>query len=355
MTQSENSRESNYIRGFDGIRAIAVIIVIMGHGNISGPLLREHHPIAFNLLAAPRGVDIFFVLSGFLITILLLQERHTFGQVNLGNFFIRRAFRLLPLYYLYCAALVIFSLFVATGFRWDGLPYLVLNIFNFAPKVYRTAVNGHIWSLSVEWHFYLFWPIIFCFFSRGRLIPVAALVALVCACMLAIEHLPRDKAYNYMSWTIPAACPIVIGALAAMLLDRNRYVPFIALPVGVLLYVLPALYSLPISGSAVRATGIALVILWIFCNQNSRLVSALEISPLRFIGVISYGLYVWHGFFMGTGPSRRSTQIWPPNQLAGFVLTVIVAPLSYYYFERPIQALQKRFLRPKNSPASSQN
>lgn len=349
-----STRESNYIRGFDGIRAVAVLIVIAGHGNITGPLLRESFPAVFSLVAASRGVDIFFVLSGFLITTLLLGEQDRNGGIDLRNFFIRRAFRILPLYYLYSTALILLSLTVATGFRWEGLPYLLLNIFNFVPSEYRTAITGHIWSLSIEWHFYLVWPLIFvALFVRSRFLPIAALFFLLVACILTVKYAPRQGAYNYLGWTIPAAAPIIVGALAAMLLNGRRVCPVWFLPTGLLIYAWPALEPLPLSGGTVRATGIALCVTWIYCNQKSTVVSLLEFRPLRFTGMISYGLYVWHVFFMGTGPARLPGQIWPPDQLTGFVLTLIVAPLSFYYFERPVQALQKKLLRKKGPPENA--
>ncbi|MCO5065313.1 MAG: acyltransferase [Rhizobiaceae bacterium] len=343
-----SNRERHYIRGFDGIRAIAVLIVILGHANITGPLFREHYPFVFYLVTAPRGVDIFFVLSGFLITTLLIGEYDRYHSVNLWNFLVRRSFRLLPLYYLYCAALIVFSLIFVTGFRWEGLPFLLLNIFNFVPNGLRTAINGHIWSLSIEWHFYLVWPLVFAsFFSRGKTIPILALIGTLLACVVAIRYYPRSGMFNYLAWTIPAAIPIVIGALAAMLFGRRKSFHWIALPVGLFLYALPGLQSFPLTGAMLRASGVALVVIWVYCNQQSFVVSALEFRPLRFIGMISYGLYVWHVFFIGTGPSRAAGQNWPPNQMLGLVLTMIVAPLSYYYFERPMQSLQKRFLQPR--------
>lgn len=336
-----STRESNYIRGFDGIRAIAVIMVLVGHANITAPLLRNDYPALYGMVAASRGVDIFFVLSGFLITTLLLNERLKYGDIDLRNFFIKRAFRLLPLYYLFCAMVITMTMTANTQYNLGGLAYLLPNVANFTPKEYSSAMTNHMWSLSVEWHFYLFWPFAFVFMAKyGKIGHVIGLMVLIAACVIVL-----DKAPHYASWTIPAAIPIIIGALSAILLDNRKTAPWSLLPLGLSLYAAPSLMDFSFATSVVRSLGIAFILIWIYRHQYSIVVRCLEVSPLRFVGVISYGLYVWHAFLMGTGPYRASGQNWPPAQEVGFVLLLLVAPLSYYGFERPIQSIQVRLLR----------
>ena len=343
-----STRESNYIRGFDGIRAIAVILVIVGHANITAPLLRTDYPALYGMVAASRGVDIFFVLSGFLITTLLLNERLKHGRVDLRNFFIKRAFRLLPLYYLFCAMVIAMTIAANTSYKWGGLAYLLPNVANFTPHEYGSAMTNHMWSLSVEWHFYLFWPFVFVMMAKyGKIGHATALTALIGACVVVFENAP-----HYAVWTIPAAVPIITGALAAILLDDRDTVPWSLLPLGLSLYAAPSLMHFPFAASVVRSAGVAFILIWIYRHQSSTVVRCLEISPLRFIGLISYGLYVWHAFLMGTGPYRATGQNWPPTQEVGFVLLLLIAPLSYYGFERPVQSIQMKWLRRREKPSS---
>jgi peptidoglycan/LPS O-acetylase OafA/YrhL len=355
VLRQESSRSKHYIRGFDGVRAIAVLMVIVGHMALTKTYLAADYLRLYGLVAASRGVDIFFVLSGFLITTLLIGEFERTRQVDLRNFYVRRAFRILPLYYLYCAIVIGLSLVGSTGFKWPALPYLLGHLFNFVPRGYRSAIDGHIWSLSIEWHFYLIFPLMFAaLYARRRSALVAALLVIIAACIVTFKLVPKAGSFIYLLWTIPAAVPIAVGSLAALVLRNRKALPVIALPLGLALYALPAFSVLPPEYvNTVRACGTALCISWIYYNQDTLLVSALEAQPLRYIGEISYGLYVWHALLMGTGPSRFPGQTWPPDQWTGLVLLLLVAPLSYHGFERPVQALQKRFLRPAPVPAGS--
>ena len=95
--------------------------------------------------------------------------------------------------------------------------------------------------------------------------------------------------------------------------------------------------------SYLRTVGIAIAIAWLYFNQVGRLVNLLELRPLKYIGVISYGIYMYQGLFLSTGPYRALDQTWPPSQAIGFVLLLLSAPLSYHYFEKPFLRLKDRF------------
>jgi peptidoglycan/LPS O-acetylase OafA/YrhL len=96
-------------------------------------------------------------------------------------------------------------------------------------------------------------------------------------------------------------------------------------------------------GDQLRALGIALMIGSIYLNQRALLVGILELRPLSYLGKISYGIYMWQGFFLATGPSREAGQTWPPNPLVGLAMLCVVAPLSYHFFENPFLRLKQRF------------
>ena len=96
-------------------------------------------------------------------------------------------------------------------------------------------------------------------------------------------------------------------------------------------------------GNYLRGVGLMVMIAWVYLNQKSFVARALNIPPLRYIGTISYGLYIYQGFFLATGSYRFPGQTWPPNSVDGFVLLVIVAPLSFHFFEKPFLRLKSRF------------
>jgi peptidoglycan/LPS O-acetylase OafA/YrhL len=102
-----------------------------------------------------------------------------------------------------------------------------------------------------------------------------------------------------------------------------------------------------------QSAGAALLIMWVYVNQSSRVVAILELSLLNYIGIISYGVYMWQGFFLSTGPDRAAGQIWPPAPLIGLAGLCVVAPLSFHFFEKPFLDLKSR-LGPKWTAAGEE-
>ena len=153
--------------------------------------------------------------------------------------------------------------------------------------------------------------------------------------------------YFLHRWTIVAGGNIAIGCLAAMLVttahQRFREVlgSRLLLYLGVALYASSLVPAMP--HAHLRPFGIGLFVVWIYLNQSSRLTQFLEIKGLAYLGMISYGIYMYQGFFLSTGPNRFPGQEWPPHPLVGLMLLCIVAPLSFHYFERPFMRLKSKF------------
>src|SRR5665213_839715 len=151
-----------YIRGLDGLRAFSVLLVIASHMGILStlpetPWFRDRFYLLFS---STQGVHIFFVISGFLITRLLLKERLETGRIHIKNFIIRRFLRLMPVLYLY---LGIQAALMAAGImtrNWLGLLIAAFYMFNFAPRIVCSNELSHLWSLAVEEQFYLLWPLL---------------------------------------------------------------------------------------------------------------------------------------------------------------------------------------------------
>ena len=144
---------------------------------------------------------------------------------------------------------------------------------------------------------------------------------------------------------------IALGATAALLLEwsprRNRWRRLFAHPAtlgaGLGLFFHTLLIDSGDYGGQVRGVGIALGIGWIYLNQASLPAAFLDLPPLRYLGRISYGIYMWQGFFLATGPGRLEGQTWPPETWTGFALLAVIAPLSYHVFEKPILRFKNRF------------
>ncbi|MHA3904152.1 acyltransferase family protein [Castellaniella sp. WN] len=204
------------IKGFDGLRGLAVLLVIISHGGF-WTLLNVDHTIFARTLTAELGVTIFFVLSGFLITSLLFEERRVTGTVSLLGFYMRRALRIFPLYFLSLSIAPVLQYMelirLSNCTYWHAFTYTM----NFAPKECVLASYSHFWSLAVEEHFYLIWPLVFLLLRRWALV-FMVLVVLICWIVSANGSFwlaSFSEKYYINRWSIPAAAPIAIGCIGA--------------------------------------------------------------------------------------------------------------------------------------------
>jgi peptidoglycan/LPS O-acetylase OafA/YrhL len=346
--------QTKRIYGFDAIRAASVLLVIASHVGLTEGSQSTLLTKLFSVFNASFGVRSFFVLSGFLISTLLIEEYERSGTVHIRAFIIRRALRILPLYFI-----VLLSLwpYFEAGRFWQPLhtaAYAVFFVYNFIPTELNVHYLSHLWSLGVEEQFYILWPVLFGFLAASRrwLVVICLAIVIVCAIRMNVGYGEATINYYPNRWTVPAIYPIALGATLAMLIsDKDwgtqirTYVAFpVAALVACILVCLPLLYL----GSAVvevlGTLGIAIMVGWIYTNQERSIVRALEWLPLRYTGAISYGLYMWQGVFTGNGPERQLLSF-PPDPLVGAAITFPVAVISYHCFEQPILRLRGRILR----------
>ena len=369
----------SYIPALDGVRALAVLGVMAYHGGI--PWL----PAGF------LGVDAFFVLSGFLITSLLISEwqrRHTIG---LGQFWARRARRLLPALLLLLVFVVLYAAFVVPAGTYPGLRLDALSTLFYVANWHFILIGGnyfnqtglpslltHTWSLAVEEQFYLLWPLVVLGVLKftGRLWALLALSvvgALASATEMALlfRH-GVDTTRLYYGTDTHGQCLLIGAALAsglALFADRRQSAGSRVGGAGavganpawaawsrwarVILSVLGGVglvgagvlwwrssYNgsfLWEGGFLVAALATAAVLVCVVCVPRSWLASALSVGPLRYLGRISYGLYLWHfPLFQWIDGERTG--------LSGYALfgvrcgaTLAVATVSFYAVERPIR------------------
>ena len=342
---------STHRPALDGLRAIAVGGVV------------TYHLGATWLPGGFLGVDLFFVLSGFLITSLLLDEIGRRGSVAYGDFLARRARRLLPALYLLLLAVCAWAAWVALpeaigDLRGAGLAALfyVANWFFIATgQSYFADSLGpspleHTWSLAIEEQFYLLWPLLLLAFAR-RLSPralIAALVVLIAGSMLtmAVRYDAGDPSVAYFG-TLSRVHELLVGCLLAYLVNRGLTMPATTrwtawMPLA-LIGVMMATVS-DMTGFYYRGGSLVfcLIVAWLVLALGAgppgggptRLLSW---APLAWIGLISYGIYLWHWpLILWLTPASTGLDGFP-LALLRLGATVGVATASYYLVERPIR------------------
>ncbi len=348
MSGPEGARPGDRLPGLDGLRCLAILPVVFHHTTF--------RPMEGALGRGPLGVDLFFATSGFLITTLLLRERARTGRIALGAFWLRRALRIFPLYYLVLAMHVAWALALPSdsGMRasfFEGLPFYATYTGNwFPPTTPGPQPFAFSWSLAVEEQFYLAWPPLLAL-ARRRSVAGALLAALVAVDQLAeAGKVPLPPLALRIATS--ASTPIALGALLAVVLDapraRERLAPLLGSPVvGVALWVLFVLaFAAPLLLLAVHAAFAALVARTALGGGgwDARLLAS---RPLSFVGQVSYGVYLLHVTVLGgvkaLVPAARESP-WllfalgaPPSIAAGAA--------SFWLVERPLLTLRERLRR----------
>jgi len=384
-TVESNTPPSHHIRALDGIRALAILLVIPHNVDVlTRPYPAYDYPIAMLMHAGWIGVQLFFVLSGFLITGNLLATR---GAANyFATFFGRRALRIMPLYF----AVLLFSFTLAPAFF--ALPDTFLNTRSHQLWLWTFLSNwttpfdqgvfgfSHFWSLAVEEQFYLVWPFIVLRCKPSSLLWVCATAvvgALLARGALFAAHLTEDVRHDaiYM-FTITRMDALTLGAAGAALIripaaaewlrHRGRQVAWAA-ALTMLATILVTrgfgIYDVSTQsvGYTLLSTAFALLVLWAALPATGSLRAAqriLESTPLRLVGRYSYGMYVFrlplHVFVTGPLLHRLTSQVTPGVALTYVMVmllaTFALAALSYELFERRFLDL-KRYLVPAGPTA----
>lgn len=361
-TKSPIASKTGYIPTLDGWRAIAVFAVISYHDrvySIGGFSNAAIH--SWGIL----GVDLFFAISGLLICSRLLDEEESNRRISLKDFYIRRFCRIMPPAFLFLAVLGVLGLFLAVRVKlaaWLCSLFFVGNYYFVRfhnPDL--SLYTDHFWSLAIEEHFYLFLPGILYLFPRRRIQVMTSLVAAFFVYAVCIHAHPAwlsslGEGFADMRTELRINT-LLFPALLAILLRKPGFRSFCARRVNPLsaLYALIAAFFLAYISGLERPFSIVIpfVFPWFLIgtilhpgNYLSRL---LETAPLRYLGRISYSIYLWQQlFFIGTNDSFRAAwplsilQAWPWNMAA----TILIASMSYYLLEKPFIRLGHRLAPP---------
>ena len=359
------AREKRSIPTLDGWRAFAVIGVILYHGR-AGFFNDDSVPMRL-ATHGDLGVNLFFAISGFLICGLLLKEYQTDGHINLRRFYLRRCFRILPPYYAFLAGICIFSILSAIHVNYSYLPSCLLFYRNYATlgsDLQGGFYTAHFWTLAMEEHFYLIWPLLLLAIKPKQVGKVAFLLAVAVAAWRVLEgHFGWFSSVllpaNLLSRTDTMMDALVWGCLAAIYFPEiSRFtagIHFSQLWIPILAALL-VVEKLHVPGLIVlHAVLMPALVLSTVLQPQSLLGRILQWRPLCWLGTISYSLYLWQMLFLPESASVMGNGVFHYLQLPPFNLLAILAAacLSRYLIEVPMTRFQHRLSASLPGPDSS--
>jgi peptidoglycan/LPS O-acetylase OafA/YrhL len=319
------------VPSLDGLRAISIAFVLVAHLTVT-----RHFPGSLSRLGklGEFGVRVFFVISGYLITSILLAELRRKASISLPRFYFRRMLRLFPAAYFYILVIAVLAAkHVVSLDRWD-LAAAITYTMNYH-EVRRWSL-GHLWSLAVEEQFYLLWPLILR--TLGQLRSVRFLIALVVvAPFLRLASPYVGPAFNFLIWTDALATGCLLAILREDLAANRRYARLLAsrwfflVPVAALVanYV-PFTKISWLFAETVMNLSIAASADWAMRNADTAVGRFLNLPAVSFVGVLSYSLYLWQQIFL----SRESVSPYCAFPL-NIILAVAMALVSYLLIEAP--------------------
>lgn len=374
-----------YFPNLNGLRFIAAFLVIIHHiEQFKGIFGMASHFENYHVnILGKLGVTLFFVLSGFLITYLLLEEKREFGFISIKEFYIRRILRIWPLYYL----VTILGFFVLPMFSFFNLPNMVPDSTSFTIKLCLflfmmpniclalfspVPYASQLWSVGVEEQFYLFWPwmlsrsqkplriliIISLLFFSFNFLPEMTRYLNSTLGFLSKETLERTASLMTSIFSmLRIACMAIGGITAYILFSKNEKVLgfLFSWPIQLATYLLLA--AIYIKGIYLPQEGFSLFFAVIILNlaANPKSLLALENKVFNLLGKVSYGLYMLHAIAIALSVKlvlnfTNETGFITNVSIYGFSLlfTIILATLSYFYFEKRFLNLKDKFTKVKS-------
>jgi peptidoglycan/LPS O-acetylase OafA/YrhL len=339
---------SQYRPELDGVRAFCIIFTIL-----------HHVPGRPWFIDGGVGVDAFFPLSGWLITWLLLEEERASGAVNLGSFYIRRVFRIVPLYYLtifvYAAAAL--SVYVATKdiAKLDELRDVAPYLFSFNSE-YRPddagVVFGHAWTLGIEEKFYLLWPLLIALIGRSSF-RTGAVALFFIGVLFALCGVNDYILRGYFGLSVGAGLALWVNRSPALMLQLKRMpLAWPALCAALVIYV--GLVTMPnVLWHFGLSVSFAVLIVSVWFCRDQGLARFLNLAPFVWLGTLTYAIYLLQTLGINVAQGALNKLHFPATYLSIFVLayliSIIAAWLVHISIEQPAINVGRRLARRRGS------
>jgi len=359
---AQRPTQSHSISSLDGLRAISILMVVSLHTLQRADADHSMSTVWYAVFNGAAGVFIFFVISGFLITSLLLKEAEKWGSIDLRGFYVRRAFRILPPLYLYIGVVIFVGLL-------GKLNVAAIDVFGSA-FFFHNLVNGptwsleHLWSISVEEQFYLVWPSVLAFCLRKGGIAGRTKAAIFPATIIALSPLVRvlfrrfggaigrDVSVHFLNFDF-----IMYGCLVALLQNTPKFErvyrfltqvwylpPATMLICNTLGVVYQNYFNLTI-GFTISGLAISMFMLWCTRNPDYFVGRLLNSWVLTKIGVLSYSIYLWQTLFLHHDNFRVfAFAPWLGQFPGNWVGFFVAGTASYYIIERPALRLRDKVM-----------
>lgn len=359
-----NERPRLIFPSLNGIRAMAILCVLVSHmfNHAHNVPFAVHHFFSGYSGLGNMGVRIFFVLSGFLITTLLLNEYNSSGTIALKKFYIRRFIRLMPVLALYVVVLAIADYF-SNDLNLPLTDYIQAIFYIQNLQIWpHDWITGHLWSLSVEEQFYLIWPVFFLFFNKKKYFFYVLIFSAIFSTTIGMGLIHLNAVH-------PVQAPLLVkvvgnfiqhmgelsfGCLVGFYFFKNGAIKtpsifhhaifgmsLLLLFLSTSSYiVMPRTYQLPHQFFLLMA--IAYVILYSISAVDTVYFRVMNSPVFDYVGKLSYSLYIWQQFFFT--PSENSySNIWYRTFPYCFLMLVITAIFSYELYEKSFLKLRNKF------------